>query len=42
MPDNSTSIKGTVYGKIDLFFMLEMNYLGLGELKKIYKKIGRS
>ena len=24
--------------KIDFFFMLEMNYLGLGELKKINKK----
>ena len=33
-------IKGTVYGKIVVFLLLEMNYLGLGELKKKEKKVG--
>ena len=27
-------VKGTVYGETDLYFMLEMSYLGLEELKK--------
>ena len=28
------SFKGTVYGETDLYFMFEMSYLGLEELKK--------
>ena len=30
----SVGLKGTVYGETDLYFMFEMSYLGLEELKK--------